>query len=155
MKRLIRGSVAGLVRHHQEQKEKNTSEMLKVIARLQVEKALLSWTYKEVWCGAGLKSGVALTSEWNSHVRLAIDAHNAHVKNLRDSNDAPAGSHLAPVCRIKQLRSLVKDLERQRNEALSKLAVYEAEIEFYKSRYDEVVRLNVRLQDSIKRNMRT
>lgn len=147
MKNKPRGSQSGLKKNREDTKAKNTSAMWEVIQRLRKEKPSVVWTYKEVWQGAGLKSHVPLQSPWNASLRGAIDAHNSEVqqrigleasvfaqrRTLRDAN--------------RDLQKQIKELLAERDLALSKIAVYEADAEYYRAQCENLALINTRLRN--------
>ncbi|WP_339806438.1 hypothetical protein, partial [uncultured Marinobacter sp.] len=107
--------------------------------------ATLVWNTQS---GAGLKSDVALKSPWNAHIREVIEEHNRQVREERD---------LGPLGRSqrKTVRSANRELKAQLLKAkvdldfvLSQVAIWEAEIAFYKKENDRLMRKIERLSGS-------
>lgn len=153
MARSVRGSIVGLIRHHEDLKKKNTDAMWSVLLRLEMEKPQLPWSYKEVWSGAGLKSGVALSSVWNRHIREAIELHNAKLIEGESTASSDISNSTTLAERNFDLRNKVKELKVQRDHAYSKIAQYESDLEFYKKKFEDVSDANFRLLEKIKRAM--
>ena len=72
MKKRQRGSLQGLLKNREEIKRQNTEALCQQVKRLKKEKPNLSWFYKEIWSGAGLKSNVALDSPWNAQIKDVV-----------------------------------------------------------------------------------
>lgn len=146
MKNKPRGSQTGLKKNREDTKIKNTSAMWEVIQQLRKEKPSATWTYKEVWQGAGLKSHVPLSSPWNVSVRGAIDAHNSEVQQ-RIELGAPVLAHRRTLRDAnRELLKRIKELTVERDLALSQIAVYEADADYYRSQCQNLALVNTRLR---------
>lgn len=141
-----RGSLVGLKENREALKVKNTDAMLNVIERLGKEKPGALWSYKDVWSGAGLKSNVALNSPWNFHVRDAIDAHNSSVRDASELEVSSSAQKKTLRVLNGELRRKLDAMQKERDQALSKIAVYEAEADFYKRKCEGLLRVNERLR---------
>lgn len=146
MKNKPRGSQAGLKKNRSDTKKKNTDAMWVVVNRLRKEKPSEIWSYKEVWSGAGLKSHVPLASPWNASIRGAINSHNLEVKQSIELGKSAQTQR-------KNLRETVRELHRQlqllrseRDIALSKIATYEADADYYKVECQSLALINARLR---------
>lgn len=143
-----RGSQVGLKKNREDTKLTNTSAMLAIIQMLQLEKPGSLWTYKEVWSAAGLKSSVALNSPWNVHVREAVDNHNAQIQQeilaplLRDQEPESLSQT------IYKLRRELEGMKNDRDLALSKIALYQADSEFYAKKYESSIKVIERLRNT-------
>ena len=138
----------GLLENRELIKHQNTEALWSQVQRLRKEKPDDHWPFKEIWSGAGLKSDVALKSPWNAHIRVAIEEHNRHIKEERD---------LGPIGRSqrKTVRAANRELKAQLDQAkvdldtvLSQVAIWEAEIAFYKKENDRLMRKIERLSGS-------
>jgi len=143
-----RGSLVGLKENREALKVKNTEAMLKVVEQLGKEKPDALWSYKDVWSGAGLKSNVALNSPWNSHVRDAIDAHNSSIREASELEVFASTQKKTLKVINGELRKQVEVMRKERDQALSKIAIYEAETDFYKRKCEGLLRVNERLRSS-------
>lgn len=141
-----RGSLVGLKENREALKVKNTDAMLKVIEHLGKEKPDALWSYKEIWSGAGLKSNVALNSPWNAHVRDAIDAHNSSIREASELEVFASTQKKTLRVINGELRKQVEVMRNERDQALSKIAIYEAETDFYKRKCEGLLRVNERLR---------
>jgi hypothetical protein len=141
-----RGSLVGLKENREALKVKNTDAMLKVIEHLGKEKPDALWSYKEIWSGAGLKSNVALNSPWNAHVRDAIDAHNSSIREASELEVFASTQKNTLRVINRELRKQVEVMRNERDQALSKIAIYEAEADFYKRKCEGLLRVNERLR---------
>ncbi len=141
-----RGSLVGLKENREALKVKNTDAMLKVIERLGKEKSDALWSYKDVWSGAGLKSNVDLNRPWNAHVRDAIDAHNSSIREAAELEVLASTQKRTLRVINGELRKQVEAMRKERDQALSKIAIYEAEADFYKRKYEGLLRVNERLR---------
>ncbi len=141
-----RGSQEGLKKNRECLKAKNTEAMWKVVVWLRKEKPNTLWSYKEVWSAAGLKSNVALNSSWNSHIREAIDAHNSKLRE--DAELGPLAQSQRKTLRManRELRLQLDAMKKERDHALSKIAVFEAEADFYKRKCEGLLKINERLR---------
>lgn len=141
-----RGSLVGLKENREALKVKNTDAMLNVIERLGKEKPGALWSYKDVWSGAGLKSNVALNSPWNFHVRDAIDAHNSSIRDASELEVFSSAQKKTLRVLNGELRRKLDAMQKERDQALSKIAIYEAEADFYKRKCEGLLRVNERLR---------
>lgn len=134
----------GLLKNREETKHLNTEALWRQVQRLRKEKPDTLWTFKEVWQGAGLKSNVALDSPWNAHIKDVIEAHNRLMREQADLG--PVGQAQRKTLRTtnKALRYQIQQVKVEYEKALSKMAVWEAEADFYR-------RDNERLQRKIDR----
>lgn len=130
-----RGSQKGLLKNRADTKQKNTEAMQEVLEELKKLKPSETWTYREIWQQAGLKSDVALSCVWNRHIKSAIDDHNRSVKNLRVTQQSQQKRELTLV---EKLTGQIKDLEEQLRKALSTVALHQADTEYYKDQYDKL-----------------
>ncbi|WP_158773620.1 hypothetical protein [Cobetia sp. L2A1] len=148
MKKISRGSHQGLLKNREETKRLNTEALWQQVQRLRKEKPNTLWSYKEVWQGAGLKSNVALNSPWNASIKEAVAEHNRLLREQAESGTA--GQTQRKTLRItnKELRNQIKQLKIEHEKALSKMAIWEAEADFYQ-------RDNERLQRKINRLLET
>jgi len=144
MKGKPRGTTSGLLEYHANNKQRNTICMLQVIDRLRREKPNSKWSYKDVWSGAGLKSQVALDSPWNAHVKSEIDYHNRMVGSapLSDCDNMATSDWRV----LGELRSEIKVLKEQRDQALERIAQYCADTDFYKKKCRDLERAVARLK---------
>ncbi|WP_409292077.1 hypothetical protein [Pseudomonas sp. KCJK9058] len=146
MKNKPRGSQVGLKKNREDTKAKNTSTMWAVIQRLRKEKPSVIWSYKEVWWGAGLKSHVPLSSPWNVSVRGAIDAHNAEVQQRIEQGSPVLVQRRTQRDANRELQKQIKVLTAERDLALSKIAVYEADADYYRAECQNLTLINTRLR---------
>lgn len=123
-----RGSQKGLLQNREDTKKQNTRALWKQVELLRKNKADVTWTYKEVWLGAGLKSNMALNSPWNAHIREAIDNHNKEVKE-GSTGSTTANSKATRSLRDenRRLRDELKSMKKQRDKALESIAIHQAE----------------------------
>lgn len=148
MKKISRGSHQGLLKKRQETKLLNTEALWQQVQRLRKEKPNTLWSYKEVWQGAGLKSNVALNSPWNASIKETVTEHNRLLREQAEKGIA--GQNQRKTLRItnKELRNQIQQLKIEYEKALSKMAIWEAEADFYQ-------RDNERLQRKIDRLLET
>lgn len=148
MKKISRGSHQGLLKNRQETKLLNTEALWQQVQRLRKEKPNTLWSYKEVWQGAGLKSNVALNSPWNASIKETVTEHNRLLREQAEKSIA--GQNQRKTLRItnKELRNQIQQLKIEYEKALSKMAIWEAEADFYQ-------RDNERLQRKIDRLLKT
>lgn len=132
-----RGSVIGLLKHRDDQREQNTSAMLEVIQLLQSEKPNTKWTYKDIWSRAGLRSPNSLASPWNAHIRAEIDSHNQLVLSSRSARPY-SGLTKAERDVVGLLRAELKLCKAQRNDALALIAQFAADADFFKRQCDDL-----------------
>lgn len=137
-----RGSSHGLLQNREDTKKKNTEALWKQIERLRKEKSAQTWSFKEIWSGAGLKSNMALNSPWNIHVRDAIETHNKNVREGLASGELALEHRRTFRDDNRNLRKQLKDMEIQRNMALESIAIYQTECDELKK---EVRRLESRI----------
>ncbi len=139
MKNKPRGNQTGLLQNREDTKRQNTEAMWKEVVQLRKEKPDSTWTFKEVWSGAGLKSNVALNSPWNSHIREVINEHNQKIRENIELG--PVGASQRKTLRItnKELRQQLSAIKKERDHALSQICIYEAEADFYK-RENEILK---------------
>lgn len=133
-----RGSQKGLLESRRATKERNTEQLWRQIETLRKQKSGSTWSYKEVWVGAGLKSNVALNSPWNSHVRAAIDQHNTEVREAVDLGTIGYRQRKTLRAANRELREVIATLTKERDMALSQIAVYRAEADHYKAEADKL-----------------
>ena len=148
MKKISRGSHQGLLKKRQETKLLNTEALWQQVQRLRKEKPNTLWSYKEVWQGAGLKSNVALNSPWNASIKETVTEHNRLLREQAEKSIA--GQNQRKTLRItnKELRNQIQQLKIEYEKALSKMAIWEAEADFFQ-------RDNERLQRKIDRLLET
>tara|TARA_B100000700_G_scaffold1794_1_gene2208 strand:+ start:532 stop:981 length:450 start_codon:yes stop_codon:yes gene_type:complete len=148
MKKISRGSHQGLLKNREETKRLNTEALWQQVQQLRKEKPNTLWSYKEVWQGAGLKSNVALNSPWNASIKEAVTEHNRLLREQAESGTT--GQTQRKTLRItnKELRNQIQQLKVEYEKALSKMAIWEAEADFYQ-------RDNERLQRKIDRLLET
>ena len=146
MKGKPRGSVTGLLKHRDNQKDLNTAAMLEALRQLQKEKPTSKWKYKDVWSRAGLQSPVSLNSPWNAHVRAEIDSHN---QNLHSSGSQHSSLALSKEERdiVMRLREELKVCQAQRSDALMRLAQFAADADYYRNKCSDLERANERLKN--------
>ena len=134
-----RGSQTGLLQNREDTKRQNTEAMWKEVVHLRKDKPDATWTFKEVWSGAGLKSNVALNSPWNSHIREVINEHNQKIRENIELG--PVGVSRQKTLRTtnRELRQQLDALKKERDKALSQIGIYEAEADFY-TRENEVLK---------------
>ncbi|MCS6129320.1 hypothetical protein G3485_20230 [Shewanella baltica] len=137
-----RGSSHGLLQNREDTKKKNTEALWKQIERLRKEKSAQTWSFKEIWSGAGLKSNMALNSPWNIHVRDAIETHNKNIREGLASGKLALEHKRTFRDDNRNLRKQLKDMELQRNMALESIAIYQTECDELKK---EVRRLESRI----------
>lgn len=123
--------------------------MLAIIKDLETRKKNVAWTYKEVWSGAGLKSNIALSSPWNAHIRDIIKAHNDFIKLSKVNHLSPSSKSISASDVDVNLKLQIGTLKLERDEALSKIAVREAEIDYHKSINKDLQQVNERLKRQI------
>ncbi|MDT4840823.1 hypothetical protein FQZ97_746570 [compost metagenome] len=143
-----RGSVVGLKKNREDLKVSNTAAMMSVIAWLRIEKPTRKWTYKEVWSRAGLKSQIALDSAWNAHVRAEIEAHNARIRSSPADGVSVPG---APTCDrdlVKSLREELRICKNQRDQALSRIAQFAADAEYFKKQCEDFKKIAAGLRSN-------
>lgn len=145
-----RGSQDGLRKNREALRAKNTEAMWKVVVRLRKERPNALWSYKEVWSGAELKSNVALNSPWNSHIREVIDVHNSKLRE--DAELGPLAQSQRKTLRMenRDLRLQLDAMKKMRDQALSKIAVFEAEANFFKIKAESLLKINQRLRGNMK-----
>lgn len=145
-----RGSQDGLKQNRELTKITNTESMWKIVNKLRKEKSSSLWTYKEVWSSAGLKSPVALNSHWNSHIRSAIDNHNSQLKE--NAELGPIGQAKRRTLRDSNrvLRDQLNTMRKERDQALSKIAIFEADALHFKSQYEIQLNITDRLRSQLK-----
>ncbi|OPE29840.1 hypothetical protein APB20_35005 [Pseudomonas aeruginosa] len=141
-----RGSQEGLKKNRELLKVKNTEAMWSVVVRLRKESPNSLWSYKEVWSGAGLKSNVALNSPWNLHIREAIDSHNSKLRENAELGPLAQTQRKTLRMANRELRMQLDAMKKERDQALSKIAVFEAEADFYKRKCESLLRINERLR---------
>lgn len=134
MKKKPRGSTAGLRKLQEDTKKQNSEAMMTIIRQLRIESPARKWTYREVWSKAGLKSQVALDSPWNTHIRNLIDEHNLEIKAKEIVNPSKTNIDKTSKNYIRELR----ELKRQRDAALSKIASYAADVHYYKKKLSDL-----------------
>lgn len=142
MNKNVRGSQKGLLENRKAVKEKNTELLWRQIEILRKKKPGSPWTLKEVWSGAGLKSNVALNSPWNAHIRAVIEQHNSEAREEQDLGAIGYRQRKTLRGENRDLRGKIEELTKERNMALSQVAVYKAEADHYKA---ETEKLNNRL----------
>ena len=146
MKGKPRGSVIGLLKHRDEQRDQNTSAMVEVIRLLQSDKPNTKWTYKDVWSRAGLKSPNSLRSSWNAHIRAEIDSHNQFGSSTRSSKPSE-GLIKAEKDLVGLLRAELKVYKAQRDDALARIAQFAADADFFKKQCDDLKKAVARLKN--------
>lgn len=123
-----RGSQKGLLQNREETKKQNTAALWKQVELLRKKKTDVTWTFKEVWLGAGLKSNMALNSPWNAHIREAIGNHN---KNIKEGSSEAITSHSKAAQNLRNenrhLRDELRSMKKQRDKALESIAIHQAE----------------------------
>ncbi|MBS8269547.1 hypothetical protein ACSEE7_18185 [Halomonas cupida] len=144
MNKISRGSHQGLLKNREETKERNTEALWHQVQRLRKEKPDTLWSFKEVWQGAGLKSNVALDSPWNASIKEAISEHNRLLREKAESGSVGQAQRKTLRITNKELRNQIQQIKKEYEKALSKMAVWEAEADFYQ-------RENERLQRKIER----
>jgi hypothetical protein len=140
-----RGSVIGLLKHRDDQRDQNTSAMLEVIQILHSEKPNTKWTYKDIWSRAGLRSPNSLASPWNAHIRAEIDSHNQLV-SISTSERPCAGLTKAERDVAGRLREELKVCKAQRDDALALIAQFAADADFFKKQCDDLKKTVARLK---------
>lgn len=148
-----RGNQDGLKQNRELTKITNTESMWKIVNKLRKEKSSSIWTYKEVWSSAGLKSPVALNSHWNSHIRSAIDNHNSQLKE--NAELGPIGQSKRRTLRDsnRSLRYQLSELKKERDNALSKIAIFEADAQYFKTQYETQLNITDRLRSQLKKHL--
>ena len=126
-----RGNQIGLLQNREDTKRQNTEAMWKEVVQLRKVKPDSTWTFKEVWSGAGLKSNVALNSPWNSHIREVINEHNQKIRENIELGPVGVSRHKTLRSTNKELRQQLDALKKERDNALSQIGIYEAEADFY------------------------
>ena len=148
MKAKPRGTTSGLEEFHADTKARNTANMMRVVETLRLNKPNSKWSYKDVWAGCGLKSQVALDSPWNVHIKTEIDFHNKkiHCSALNQGEgEAAAGGRLA----MHEMKAQMKEIRKQRDQALARIAQYCADTDHYKKRCKDLERVVTRLKAMI------
>lgn len=143
-----RGSVIGLKKNREDLKASNTEAMMGVIAQLRIEKPTSKWAYREVWSRAGLKSQIALDSPWNAHVRAEIEAHNARLRNLPAEGALVPGALAYDRDLVKSLREELRICKAQRDQALSRIAQFAADAEYFKKQCQDLTKTVDRLRSA-------
>jgi hypothetical protein len=141
-----RGSQEGLLKNREATRIINTEAMWQVINRLRKENANRIWTYKEVWSSAGLKSSVALNSPWNSHIRDAITTHNTQIKENAANGPLMQSQRKTLRDSNRILRDKIINIKKERDSALSKIAIFEADAIFYKNQFENQLKITERLR---------
>lgn len=141
-----RGSFIGLSKNREDLKARNTEAMMGVIAELRVEKHASKWLFKEVWSRAGLKSQIALDSPWNAHVRAEIEAHNARVRSLTPEGAPGPRGLIYDMDLLKSLKEELRICKAQRDQALSQIAQFAADTDYFKKKCDDLTRTVDRLR---------
>jgi hypothetical protein len=141
-----RGSVKGLQQNREELKTRNTERMTQVILSLEIVKPDELWSLKEVWSGAGLKSNVALDSPWNKHIREAVASHNAAVKERMGVDSRVYPEQTQDLLTVDKLKSALSSMKSQRDSALSRIAIYQAEADFFRRKCEGLITVNQRLR---------
>ena len=144
MKKMTRGSHQGLLRNREETKRLNTEALWRQVQLLRKEKPDTLWSFKEVWQGAGLKSNVALDSPWNASIKEAVAEHNRLLREQAESGSVGQAQRKTLRATNKELRNQIQQIKTEYEKALSKMAIWEAEADFYQ-------RDNKRLQRKIDR----
>ncbi|NNB52788.1 hypothetical protein [Pseudomonas fragi] len=147
-----KSNLAGLKKNREDLKQRNTSAMLQIIQCLHSEKPNSLWTYKEVWLGANLKSNVALDSPWNKHIREAIEAHNSFVRERQELGFLAISKKETLKSTNKDLRSQLEIMRKARDDALSQVAIWVADVEYYKKQNNSLSNIIARLQNPITKN---
>lgn len=127
-----RGSQSGLARNRLEVKQKNSRLLKETIQNLSISRPEERWTYKKVCQASGLKSTVALHKPWNREIREIIDQHNAKIQKNEKSTLLNTETKSNP-------KSNLMEITQQRNEALAKIAKFQANAEHYKNKYEKLL----------------
>lgn len=149
MKAKPRGSIKGLKARSDIVKQLNSDKLLDALNQLAAEKPNEAWTLLEVSRIAGLKSTVAINSVWNAHVKLKVKQHN---ESIQYDTDLEVVEQISERLSFRDRQSLRSDLiicQKQRNEALSKIAIFAADAEYHKKKCADLARIVDRLQASI------
>jgi hypothetical protein len=138
----------GLLENRELTKQQNTEALWSQVQRMRKEKPDVHWRLKEIWSGAGLKSDVALKSPWNAHIREAIDEHNRQIEEERDLG--PLGRSQRKTVRAvnRELKAQLEQAKADLDAVLSQIAIWEAEVAFYKKENDRLMRKIERLSGS-------
>ncbi|WP_146218730.1 hypothetical protein [Halomonas sp. LBP4] len=139
-----RGSVKGIVKHKKELKNRNRENLINAIKFLESAKPYAKWKYKEVWIKAGLKSAMALNSKWNEDIKSLIDAHNNNIADLSEKNMECNPKKEVEKDRMLILEEKIASVTKERDSALEKISIYQADALFYKEKCEH-------LQEVIKR----
>jgi hypothetical protein len=145
-----RGSQVGLKKSKELLKVKNTELMWAVIARLRKVRGDELWSYKDVWSGAGLKSAVSLNSPWNSHIKGAVDSHNAALVELIENGVRVQSQRKSLREANRGLRSQLELMKKERDKALENIAFFEAEAVFFKKQCETQLRTIARLRSELR-----
>lgn len=81
-------------------------------------------------------------------IRDAIDAHTASIRVVLGSGGKRKKAKILDIIN-RELRESVKALQEKRNHALSKLAVFEADAEFYRRKCKDISRVIERLRGGL------
>lgn len=138
----------GLLENRELIKQQNTEALWSQVQRMRKEKPDDHWRLKEIWSGAGLKSDVALKSPWNAHIREAIEEHNRQVKEERDLGPLGRSQRKTVRAANRELKAQLLKAKVDLDIVLSQVAIWEAEIAFYKKENDRLMRKIGRLSGS-------
>jgi len=144
-----RGKQIGLLQNREDTKRQNTETMWKEVVKLRKDKPDSTWTFKEVWSGAGLKSNVALNSPWNSHIREVINEHNQKIRENIELGPVGVSRHKTLRTTNRELRQQLGALKKERDKALSQIGIYEAEADFYKRENEILKKIRDRQSEEI------
>ncbi|WP_152442326.1 hypothetical protein [Pseudomonas putida] len=146
MKAKPRGSTKGLKARSDVVKLVNTEKLVGAIKQLSDEKPNEAWTFLEVSRIAGLKSTVAINSSWNSHIKLQIKHHNESLNYKNDISVSASPSQRLAGLKLQRLRAELLICQKQRDDALSRIAVYAADADYYKNKCADLTRIVDRLK---------
>lgn len=133
--------LAGLRRFRENTRIENTKALQAAIASFEIEFPNNKWTYSAICLKANLKSQNPIRAPWNNEVKTAIDQHNAKLKfSIGNTPSDPPKSEFE----ITKRRNI--QLEKDITQALSKLAVFDAENNWLLQENESLQKINIRLE---------
>ena len=89
-----------------------------------------------------------MKSPWNAHIRVAIEEHNRHIKEERDLGPIGRSQRKTVRAANRELKAQLEQAKVDLDTVLSQVAIWEAEIAFYKKENDRLMRKIERLSGS-------
>lgn len=143
----LRNNLEGLRRLRKETQEKNTSLLIAIIQRLEIEKPDSKWSYKYVCALANLKSQNALKAPWNLHVKKTVDAHNDEVKNLAALSSKKNSSSYKQ--NFNSAENINSNLKIELEQALQQVSIWEAESAWFAQENNDLKIIIARLEKKL------